>query len=287
MYRANSSYHLISSLVRATCCLLVLVCGGSVLRSFHAVFSDNPITARNVGSQPPPNAMPALPELAMADGFWTFAGWGWELQQTVGELPEIAANQGSIVSDCPEFVGEEETHLLDALVQLGAVATVTGCLTQYELELGLAEIRVTSWTDGEKRWIAEAVLAVPSDVASKHKLLRLRRKSRAFGGEDEKPLVPMPHVAQRVMARLDEAGIVQAELFRNSPPIPSLKPALERAGYSVMQSQEHPGPHQIWLLSHQRGTFLFWQPAYDAHGMLLVSRLATDQGNRISASAVE
>ncbi|NND98968.1 MAG: hypothetical protein HKN47_16750 [Pirellulaceae bacterium] len=267
--------------LRIASCGVVVFLGFLVLRNLSILFNDSALVTEpdHVTSDAVSNGVPlGAGQSFHADGYWTFAGWTWELQRSTGTEQDVDIPEAFHLQ--PPTTTPVEAELIGLLRDLGATREARDSYDVYHLQLGQAELKIAAVVDAPQPWIAEAVMGVPTtntvSSSTSWSLFRLRRSSLIAAGHQRPQLLPFPSYTKLVGARFDERGNPQAEFLHQCPAIPVWIKQLSDAGYTTSTAPRLAEFQRSWIVTKQRESFVVWEPSRKAVGMLLISRLTSD-----------
>lgn len=272
------------TLVRVGLCGVVVYLGYVTIRGVATLLETDPVQEPTIAKPASDSIDPGPASLLAEDGYWRFAGWGWELKRTAGTLDDLTLVP-SAACDKPEGIAPDEARFLELLTMLKATKLSANGFTTYTLELRPGRLMVSAVSDGTDAWIEQAMVGTPTGDHGQWQILRVRRRSEMLGESDPAGLIPLGDLGRRIVARVDDGGRLQAELLEGCPPLVTLRPSLERIGYSFRLLDSVAGFQQRWLVSKGSQALVMWEPSVQGSGVLLLSRLDVAAEDAASHSA--
>ncbi len=265
----------LQGVVRISLCLVVVYLGFIAIRGFAILAGTDAVSERAaVPSNIADTTVPAVDQtLSTREGYWSFAGWAWELKQTIGADVDFHVDAETPLGR-PAQVNTDEPRLLDLLTHLNASQTVEGEYTRFDLDLSPARLSLLAGGVGEQRWIDQVVVGLPDpDEANRWKLMKLRRSTLVASAENVSDLIPLPSSAKRVVVRVADDGVIQAELIQGLPGVETLRSRMAEQGYSMKPVRGFAGFDGSVLITKDDDAFLVWEPAGSGRGIALISRV--------------
>lgn len=262
---------------RAAVCLALLYFGYVAVQAITTLLGPRPeveFARADSGTESLPNPLQLVP--SDGDGYWTFAGWGWEVRLSNAEQQAKEPDIPRYARARPRTIHQDEARFVEMLVRLGAARRTCGRTSTYQLQLQGSRVLVVTQSDGTDSWLAYAALKTIAGNNEGLQKLELRRSGRTDDQGCRPELIPMPAPVRRVAARITERGSVQMELLQRCPPIERLKPILEETGYSVRMLDGAEHVKDKWLICIDGDAYVLWNlTGEQLGGTTVVNRVTT------------
>jgi len=216
------------------CCLSVLV----MLSVGRLLSPESPVSAPVDTASPNTSLDLRTFTSEVGTGYWTFAGWDWELSPPVDLGSGSAGEEPPISKSTLSFdASDNDNQLIQSLVALNAEYAQIDSRSRYKLVRSDFQLFVDTAMSGGRPGIGEAFLRYQDSSDSTWREIAIRRK-RPAGRNQASISLPLPAETTLVCSRISNGGSVTAALATSLSVSRSLVETWRGLGYTVEEQPD-------------------------------------------------